>query len=88
MDVTGKLYVPPVLSFGTEPSVPFEHEHGMDHTARTDVTKKKENFASAGNLSQDNSIYSPVAMLTVLSSSPLPKQRLRQNMSWSKNHCN
>ena len=67
-----------------KPTVTFEHEPGLDHTAGTDIMKRKENLASAGNLTQDNSIYSPVAMLTMLSSSPFPKQKLRQNMSWAK----
>jgi hypothetical protein len=49
--------------------------------------KKKENLASAWNVTQDNSIYSPVPMMIMLSSSPFPKQRLYKNMSQAKDHC-
>jgi hypothetical protein len=77
-----------MLSFVTEPPVSFENEPGRLHIAVMATVKKKENFAFAENFTQENSIYDPVALLTILLSSPFPKQRLGQNISWAKDHYN
>lgn len=84
MDVSGKLLIPPAFSFGTELPVSFKNEPGWLHTAVTDFVKKKENFVFAGNFTQVNSIYDPLALLRILFGCPFPKRRLGQNISWAK----